>query len=114
MKKLLGALVVSAFLPCVAFAASWDNVALIDTMCAKKDAVKGAPGKHPTSCLLKCGDSGYGVQASDGKYLKLDDAGNKLALAELKKTSKKDDIRVNVTGEAKGDTIAVSQLKIVD
>ena len=114
MRKLLGALLVSAFIPCVAFAASWDNVPLIDQMCAQKDKVKESPGKHPTSCLLKCADSGYGVQAKDGTFIKLDAAGSKMALAELKKTKKENDVRVTVTGEQKGDTIAVQSLKIVD
>lgn len=112
MRKMLGALLVATFLPAVAFAGTWEKVSLVDQMCASK--VKANPDKHPTSCLLKCADSGYGVQTADGTYVKLDAAGNKLALAELKKTGKKDGIRVNVTGEQKGDVIAVSSLKIAD
>src|SRR5574341_2536602 len=98
MRKLLGALLVSAFIAPAAFEATWEKAALIDQMCAQKEKVKADPGKHPTSCLLKCADSGYGIQA-DGKYIKLDKAGIQMALGELKKTTKKDDIRVNVTGE---------------
>lgn len=112
MRKLLGALIVSIFVPCVALAANWEKVSLVDQMCASK--VKDHPDKHPTSCLLKCADSGYGIQTADGKWVKLDAEGNKLALAELKKTQKKDGIRVNVTGEQKGDVIAVSSLKMAD
>jgi hypothetical protein len=114
MRKLVGALIITVFLPSLAFAASWEKVALIDTMCAQKEKVKGNPDGHPTSCLLKCADSGYGIQASDGKFIKLDAEGNKLAVAELKKTDKKDHVRVNVNGEQKGDTISVSSLKIAD
>ena len=112
MRKLIAVVVVSLWIPSVALAASWDKVSLIDTMCAQK--VKGDPDSHSTSCLLKCANSGYGIQTGDGKYVKLDEAGNKLALAELKKTSKKDHIRVNVTGEQKDDVIHVSSLKIAD
>ena len=46
--------------------------------------------------------------------MKLDAAGSKMALAELKKTQKKDGIRVNVTGEEKGGVIQATALKIVD
>jgi hypothetical protein len=114
MKKLLAALVVSLWIPCVALAATWEKASLVDQMCATKEKVKSDPDKHPVSCLLKCADSGYGIQTSDGKYLKFDEAGSKMALAELKKTSKKDSIRVNVQGEPKGDVIQVTSLKIVD
>lgn len=112
MRKLLGVLIVSLSLPCVALAAEWQNVSLVDQMCASK--VKADPDKHPTSCLLKCAGSGYGIQTADGTYVKFDDAGNKLALAELKRTDKKDHIRVNVTGEQKGDVIQVASLKLVE
>jgi hypothetical protein len=115
MRKLLGALLISAFVvPGLAFAGSWEKVALIDSMCAQKEKVAANPEKHPTSCLLKCGDSGYVIKSADGKMLKLDKAGSQMALAELKSTKKADDIKVNVTGEQKGDTIAVKTLKIAD
>ena len=110
MRKLLAALIVT--MPVLAFAASWDTVPLVDEMCASK--VKADPDKHTTSCLLKCANSGYGIQTTDGKWVKLDDAGNKLALAELKKTTKKDHVRVNVTGEEKEGKIQVASLKIAD
>jgi hypothetical protein len=115
MRKLLGALLVSAFVvPGLAFAGSWDNAALIDQMCAQKEKVAANPEKHPTSCLLKCADSGYGIKAADGKFLKLDKAGSQMAMTELKKTKKENDVRVNVTGDQKGDTIHVTSLKIAD
>ena len=115
MRKLLGALLVTAFFaPGAAFAASWEKVALIDSMCAQKEKVAANPEKHPTSCLLKCADSGYVIKSADGKMLKLDKAGNQMAMAELKSTKKADDIKVNVTGEQKGDTINVQSLKIAD
>ncbi|HTN53575.1 MAG TPA: hypothetical protein VML50_14295 [Anaeromyxobacter sp.] len=110
MKKLLVGLLVSLWMPVSALAATWENVSLIDQMCQAK--VKGDPDKHPVSCLLKCAGSGYGVMTPDGKYLKLDKAGNELALAALKKTTLKDHVRVNVMGDQKGEEIAVSSLTI--
>jgi hypothetical protein len=112
MRKLIGAVIVSLWMPAVALAATWENVSLVDTMCA--DKVKANPDKHTTSCLLKCADSGYGIQTSDGKFIKLDDAGKKLAISELKKTKKADHVRVNVTGEQKGDVIHVASLKMAE
>jgi hypothetical protein len=112
MKKLLAALVASLWLPAAAFAATWSNVSLIDQMCSEK--MKANPDTHPTSCLLKCAGSGYGIQTSEGKYMKFDEAGSKMALAELKRTEKKDHIRVNVTGEPKGEVIQVTSLKLAD
>jgi hypothetical protein len=112
MKKLLAALLVSSWAPTAALAATWNGVSLIDQMCSEK--VKADPDKHPTSCLLKCAKSGYGIQTADGQYIKFDEAGSKMALAELKRTDKKDHIRVNVTGEQKGDVIQVTSLKMAD
>ncbi len=113
MRKLAAAaLLVTMGTPCLAAAATWENVSLVDEMCLSK--VKANPDKHPTSCLLKCADSGYGVLTADGTFVKLDAAGTKLAMTELKKTKKKDHVRVNVTGEQKGDVIQVSSIKIAD
>ncbi|MFI5168121.1 MAG: hypothetical protein ACHQQS_16055 [Thermoanaerobaculales bacterium] len=79
-------------------------------MCLSK--VKDDPDSHPASCLVKCAKSGYGVLTSDGTWLKFDKTGNEKALAALQATDKKDHIRVNVTGELKGDTINVTDLTI--
>lgn len=111
MRKLFAALVAAAMMPLPALAAEWSNVPMVDTMCLGK--VKGDPDKHPASCALKCADSGYQIK-TDAGWIKLDAAGNKLAVSELKATKKKDHVRVNVTGEQKGDVIAVSSLKMAD
>jgi hypothetical protein len=112
---MLAALVaVGLTVPMAALAETWEKVPLIDQMCAKKEKVMAHPENHPVGCLIKCADSGYGVMASDGKYLKLDEAGNKKALAALKETKKENDIRVNVSGQKEGDTIKVASLKLAD
>ncbi len=109
MRKLSLAIVLLS-LPLAALADSWKGVSLVDEMC--HDQVKGNADAHPASCALKCADSGYGIFTSDGKWLKLDDNGNKAAVAALQKTKRKDHVRANVEGTQKGDVIAVSSLSI--
>ncbi len=109
MRKL--ALLAALALPVLAAAETWEKVPLVDQMCAQKENVRSNPDAHPTSCLLKCASSGYGIVTPTG-WVKLDAAGNQKAVAALKKTGKKDHIRVDVSGEKKGDTIAVSSLSI--
>ncbi len=111
MRKLLAVVIVVLALPVSALAAEWQNVSMVDATCLPK--VKADPDKHPASCALKCADSGYLIQTADG-WVKLDDAGNKLAIAQLKSTKRKDHVRVNVSGEKKGEVIAVSSLKMAD
>lgn len=113
MKSMLAALAVLALAaPVAARAASWEKVSLIDQMCKAK--FESHADDHPTSCLLKCAGSGYGIITADGKWLKLDKAGNEKAVAALKATSRKDHVRVDVSGALKGDTIAVTSLAIPD
>jgi hypothetical protein len=47
------------------------------------------------------------------QVLTLDDAGNTKAVAALKKSKKKDNLKVTVTGNVKGDTIKVASLKLM-
>lgn len=113
MKSLFAAVAALALaLPVAARAGSWENVSLVDHMCLSK--MKEHPDDHPTSCLLKCAGSGYGILTADGKWLKLDKAGNDKALTALKATSRKDHVRANVTGNQVGDTIQVASLAIPD
>jgi hypothetical protein len=111
MRKLLLAVALLS-LPLAALADSWKGVSLVDNNC--KDRVKAAPDAHTTSCALKCADSGFGVYTADGRWLKLDDAGNKAAVAALKKTKKADHLRADVDGTLKGDEIQVKSLSIAD
>ena len=70
--------------------------------------------KHTTSCALEesCMESGFGL-ISEGMWYKFDDAGDKQALAWLKKTDKKNDLMVEVSGTHDGDIIMVASLKEV-
>jgi hypothetical protein len=89
---------------------TWTDVALVDTMCARK--VQKDPDSHPKECAVKCANSGYGIILADGTLLKLDKAGNEQAVVALKATEKKDHLRVTVTGDRSGDTIAVKTLEL--
>ena len=110
-KSFLTAVMLSVLaLPAIAAAETWKNVPLIDHNCVNK--VKADPDKHPTSCLLMCASSGYGVLTSDGTWVKLDAKGNQEALAVLKATTKTSGIRVTVEGERSGDMIKVQTLSI--
>lgn len=112
MRKTWWLAVVALSLPAAAFAETWEKVPLVDHMCLEK--VKGDPDSHTTSCLLKCASSGYGIIAPGGTWLAFDDAGNQKAIAAIKATKKKDHVRADVSGERKGDVIAVTSLTIPD
>ncbi|HQT95403.1 MAG TPA: hypothetical protein PLB88_11270 [Thermoanaerobaculaceae bacterium] len=110
-RSLLTAVMLSLLaLPAIAAAETWKNVPLIDHNCVNK--VKADPDKHPTSCLLRCAKSGYGVLTSDGTWVKFDAKGNEEALAALKATTKTSGIRVTVEGERSGDMIKVQTVTI--
>jgi hypothetical protein len=89
---------------------------LIDKACSADYVKKGyASGKaHDAGCALMddCQKTGYGVLTPEGKYITLDAAGNKRAIAALKATKKQTDLQVTVTGDVTGDSIKVATLKL--
>ncbi len=89
---------------------------LVDKMCSVKVVKEGqaAAQKHTRDCALMepCVQSGYGVMTPDGKFLALDDAGNKKAEQALRASKKKDNLKVKVDGDVSGETIAVKSLKL--
>lgn len=91
---------------------------LVDKMCATgyvkdgdvaKANAKGA--KHTKSCALEegCMESGYGL-IINGKYAKFDEAGDKMAVDYLNKSTKKDNFFVEVTGTKDGDIVKVKSI----
>jgi hypothetical protein len=100
-----------AALPALAAAETWSNAALVDTHCATKAKVAQDPDSHTRDCDLMCEKNGFGIFA-EGKYYKFDAAGSAKAAEALKSSKADDHIRVNVSGELKGDTIAVSSLEL--
>lgn len=118
MKKITGLLLWAALglFPAVVSAAEIKGV-LLDQACASGDGLKdGQKGalKHERECALMdgCAKSGFGVVTADDKFLKFDAAGNQKALAMLQKTTKKDDLRIKVTGDVTGDQITVESITL--
>ena len=117
MKALFRFVVVVGLLSAFAYAASVQGI-LVDRACGAKMAAandqKAAAG-HTRECALMppCVGSGYGVLTADGKFVILDDAGNKKAEAALKASKKTDDMKVQVTGDPSGETMKVSSVKIL-
>jgi hypothetical protein len=111
MKRLCCLLLLVLTLPAFAAAEDWSNVPIIDTQCSTK--AKANPDAHARSCALACAKSGFGVVDKDGNYLKFDSKGNQEALKQLQESSKKDHLRVNVSGTKDGNEIHVQTLKLL-
>ncbi len=111
LKRIVFMTVLAVSLPAVAAAEAWNNVSMIDTQCSAK--VKANPDAHTRDCALMCARSGFGIVDSSGNYLKFDDKGNQEALKLLQSSSKKDHIRVDVTGSKDGNLIHVDSLRLL-
>lgn len=107
MKTTLVLLTILACAPFIA-AETWDNVALVDGMCATK--ARANSDAHPRSCALQCAKAGYGILTTNGDYLKFDSAGNAQAAKLLNSTDKTDHLRVDVSGQREGDHIKVDSI----
>ena len=110
MKKIFLLIILASALPAVAVAEDWSNVSMVDTRCSTK--AKADPDSHTRACAMTCAKSGFGILDKDGNYLKFDEKGNQEAMKLLQNTSKKDHIRVEVTGKKEGDVIHVQSLKM--
>ncbi len=87
---------------------TWTNVSVVDVACSAK--AKANPNAHTRGCALQCQNSGFGLITADGEFLKLDDAGNKKAIAAIKEGKNDDHLRFTVTGTRDGNTVKVSSL----
>lgn len=114
MKKFI--LVLFAAMAVSAFAADTTVKGyLVDLACAAEDGQKAGFGlKHTKGCLQMpdCEKSGYGVLTDDKKVIRFDSASNAQARKFIADMQKNKDIRVNVTGNVNGDTIAVSKIEL--
>jgi hypothetical protein len=70
------------------------------------------PDSHTRECALKCQAGGYGILTTDKKFIKFDAAGNSKITEALKASDRKDHLRVEVSGEVKGDTLEVTSVKL--
>jgi len=86
---------------------------VVDYMCAKgmmkKDNAMARAAKHTKECALEeaCAASGFGL-VYDGKWVKFDEKGDKLAKAMFEKSKKDKDFMADVMGEMKGDVFVVA------
>jgi hypothetical protein len=109
--KRIGLLMIFALsLPAIAAAEDWNSVSIVDTQCASK--VKADADSHTRDCALKCAKSGFGIVDKDGNYLKFDAKGSQEAMKLLQSSTKKDHLRVDVTGSKEGDVIHVQSVKM--
>ncbi len=89
---------------------------VVDQMCAKSMAKKSNPmelaAKHTKECALEeaCAASGYGLFYENGKWVKFDENGDKLAKKMIEKSKKEKDFMADVTGEMKGDKFVVASI----
>jgi hypothetical protein len=91
---------------------------LIDNMCADShgegDALAETAKGHPTACALmpSCTEGGFALVV-DKKMYKLDEAGNKSALAVVKATKATKGLRVEVEGTLEGSTLHATKVSEV-
>jgi hypothetical protein len=89
---------------------------VVDAMCAKgmlkKTDVMARAAKHSKACALEeeCSASGYGL-LSAAKWYKFDDDGDKQAMELIQKSSKENDIMVEVSGKMKDDRFVLASIK---
>ena len=101
MRFLCAFLVASA-----AFADTWSGT-VVDVLCKGKDVAA-----HTRQCVLACAKGGYGLVLADGKFLKLDEAGNAMALSKLKTSTKDKELKAKVTGKLDGEVIQVESMEL--
>src|ERR1700733_13387997 len=108
--KMLASLLALGLMAAPAFAAteSFNDVSVVDVACAKKAAADA--DSHTRECALACQKSGFGIVTADKKFLKFDADGNAKIVEQLKASSKTDHLRVDVSGDVKGDTITVTSV----
>jgi len=104
MKRAL--IAAGALCAATAFAETW-NGSIVDVMCKGKDLAN-----HTRQCSLSCAKSGFGIVLPDGKFIKLDEAGNAKALAALKASAKEKDLKAKVTGKLNGEVVQVESIEI--
>ena len=111
MRKLSSIVLLALFVsPAFCAEQTFNNVPIVDTMCAKKVAAN--PDAHTRDCALECQGGGFAIVTSDHKVLKLDADGNQKILTQLKNSKKQDHLRVDVSGDVNGDTLKVKTIQL--
>lgn len=111
MKKLAALIIMAGLGAIPALAATFHNAPVIDVKC--HNAYASNVASHTRACAVACADSGYGIFTKDHKYLKFNEKGNQEVLKELKASDQTNNLRVNVSGTVKGDTLDVASVHLV-
>ena len=93
------------FLAATAMGDSWTGT-IVDVMCKGKDL-----SSHTRECAVTCAKGGYGLVLGDGKFVKLNEAGNAKTLGMLKKLTKEKDLKAKITGKMQGEVIQVDTIE---
>lgn len=94
-----------AALPLVALAENWTGT-IVDVMCKGRDLAS-----HTRECAVTCAKGGYGLVLGDGKFVKLNEAGNAKTLTMLKKLNREKDLKAKITGKMQGEVIQVDTIE---
>jgi len=86
-------------------AESWTGT-VVDVMCKGRDLAS-----HTRECALQCAKGGFGLVLGEGTFVKFNEAGNARTLAQLKKLDREKDLKAKVSGERKGEVIAVQSIE---
>jgi len=88
---------------------------LVDRACASEEASQAGFGaNHTKGCLQMppCAKSGYAVLTDDKKVINLDEKGNQQAKKFIEGLAQTKDIKVAVSGNMDGDSIAVTKIEL--
>jgi hypothetical protein len=90
---------------------------LVDKMCSAKILKGGADAAkaHSKDCALapNCKASGFGVLTSEGKFLKFDADGDRMAEKMIGFASGKDNLKATVNGKVDGDSMTVVAIQLL-
>ena len=76
---------------------------------ASEQAVRSV--KPSMECAVTCAKGGYGLVLGDGKFVKLNEAGNAKTLGLLKKLNKEKDLKAKISGKLQGELIQVDTIE---
>jgi len=80
---------------------------VVDVMCKDNQLAT-----HPRQCAISCAKFGFGLKQPDGTFLKFDEKGNARALAALKRSTKAQDLKAQVTGSLEDGVLKVDSIRI--
>lgn len=103
--KLFAIVTAFVFVPAIAMAETWTGT-IVDVMCKGRDLAS-----HTRECTVTCAKGGYGLVLGDGKFVKLNEAGNAKTLGLLKKLNKEKDLKAKISGKLQGEVIQVDTIE---